>query len=448
MQNEKTGPLLWSIKEAPPSIKPRPPAPFTTREFRGMLDQCIHCGLCLQNCPTYVVTGMETDAPRGRIHLMRAVADARIPIEGAFRKHLEQCTACLSCETACPSGVRYGHLMDTVRLALAESTRPGVTERAVRWAGLRQGLPHLGRLRTVAQVFRIYERVGLQSLVRRANVLPRRLKAMEAILPPLAAAQSDYSRPAPAIGAKRGTVAFFHGCLQEAFLGRVNAATVRVLQRNGYEVHFPQRQTCCGAAQLHVGEQEFARQLARHNIDAFGTDGFDAIVNNAGGCGALLKEYADLLRGDPAYAERARAFAAKVQDITEFLATHLTRPPRGAVMARVTYSDSCHLRNAQKILRPPRDLIAQVPGTQFIELASPDRCCGSAGVYNITHPELADDILDVRMADIAATGADTIVVTNTGCHMQLIYGARRAGLKARVIHLVELLDESYRAEVS
>lgn len=431
------------------TVAPRkvpPPASFTTTQFRGMLDQCIHCGLCLQNCPTYVVTGMETDAPRGRIQLIRAVADSRISMDGAFRKHLELCTACLSCQTACPSGVRYGHLMDTVRLALAESKRPGVVERAVRWAGLREGLPHLNRLRATARIFRIYERVGLQGFVRRANVLPRRLKAMEAILPPLAAARSDYSKPAPAIGEQRGRVAFFYGCLQEAILGQVNAATVRVLQRNGYAVHFPQTQTCCGAAQLHVGEQELARQLARQNIDAFGSDGFDAVINNAGGCGALLKEYGDLLQDDPAYAERARAFADKVQDITEFLATHLTRPPRGTVAARVTYSDSCHLRNAQKIVKPPRELIAQVPGAELVELASPDRCCGSAGVYNITHPQIADDILDVRMADIAATGADTVVVTNTGCHMQLIYGVRRANLKARVIHLVELLDESYRAE--
>ncbi len=425
---------------------PPPPASFTTRQFRGMLDQCIHCGLCLQNCPTYVVTGMETDAPRGRIQLIRAVADSRISMNGAFRKHLELCTACLSCQTACPSGVRYGHLMDTVRLALAESKHPGIVERAVRWVGLREGLPHLNRLRVAARVFRIYERIGLQRVVRRMNVLPRRLKAMEAILPPLATAQSDYSKPAPAVGEKRGRIAFFHGCLQEAFLGQVNAATVRVLQRNGYEVHFPPGQTCCGAAQLHVGEQELARRLARQNIDAFGSDGFDAVINNAGGCGALLKEYGEILQDDPAYAQPARAFAGKVQDITEFLATHLSRPPRGTVAARVTYSDSCHLRNAQKVVRPPRELIAQVPGTQFVELASPDRCCGSAGVYNITHPEIADDILDVRMADIAATGADTVVVTNTGCHMQLLYGVRRANLQARVIHLVELLDESYRAE--
>lgn len=411
-----------------------------------MLDQCIHCGLCLQNCPTYVVTGMETDAPRGRIHLMRAVADARIPMEGAFRKHLELCTSCLSCETACPSGVRYGHLIDTVRLALAESKRPGPVERVVRWAGLRQGLPYLHRLQLAASVFRAYQRVGLQRVVRRVNFLPRRVRAMERILPPVTVGHTHGSPPAPALGEQRGTVAFFHGCLQEAFLGEVNAATVRVLQRNGYTVHFPAAQTCCGAAQLHVGEHEFARQLARQNIDALNGQEFDAIVNNAGGCGAVLKEYGDLLAGDPVYAERAGAFSAKVQDITEFLATHMTHPPRGTVPARVTYSDSCHLRNAQKIIRQPRELIAQVPGVELVEVAAPDRCCGSAGVYNIIHPEIADDILDVRMADIAATGADTVVVTNTGCHMQLLYGVRRAQLDARVLHLVELLDESYRAE--
>ena len=423
------------------------PERMATPRFRGLLDQCIHCGLCLQNCPTYVVLGKEADSPRGRISLMRAVSDGRAPIDGAFRDHLDLCLSCLSCQTACPSGVQYGALIDTVRVTLAETRKPGVIERFVRWLGLREFMPHLGRLRFAAKFFRLYQLVGLQKLVRAINLLPKNLKAMEAILPPLPASYIDYSQSAPAIGEKRGTVLFFYGCLQDAFLGDVNKATIRVLQRSGFEVHFPQTQTCCGAAQVHTGETDLARNLARKNIAAFDSnENYLAIINNAGGCGAMLKEYGHLLADDPAYAEKAKRFASQVQDISEFLARNLNVPPKGAVNARVTYSDSCHLRNAQKIIKQPRELIKSIPGIDYIEMQSPDRCCGSAGVYNLVEVDMANEVLDARMRDIAATGADTIVTTNTGCHMQLIYGVRRAKMNARVVHLVELLDESYQAE--
>jgi len=419
---------------------------MTTPQFRHALDQCIHCGLCLQNCPTYVALGKETDSPRGRIQLMRAVSDGRIPLDGAFRDHLDLCLSCLSCQTSCPSVVQYGTLIDTVRLSLAATYTPGRIERFVRWFGLQQFMPHLGRLRFAAKLFRLYQRVGLQKLVRAINLLPKNLKAMEAILPPLPPSYFDYTKPAPAIGQKRGAVAFFYGCLQDAFLGDVNKATIRVLQRNGYEVHFPQAQTCCGAAHEHTGDADGARALARKNIDAFAAGQYDAIINNAGGCGAMLKEYGHLLADDPAYAEPAKQFVSQVQDISEFLAKNLARAPRGAIKARVTYSDSCHLRNKQKVVKPPRELLRQIPGIELIEMQSPDRCCGSAGVYNLMQVDAANEILDLRMQDIAATNADIIVTTNTGCHLQLIYGVRKAGLKARVAHLVELLDESYARE--
>ena len=258
-----------------------PPAALTSPQFRHALDQCIHCGLCLQNCPTYVVLGKEADSPRGRIQLMRAVSDGRIPLDGAFRNHLDLCLSCLSCQTACPSGVKYNTLIDTVRLTLAETHAPGVIERFVRWFGLNQFMPYLGRLRFAAKLFRLYQLVGLQKLVRAVNLLPKNLKAMEAILPLLPSSHYDYSRPAPALGEKRGAVAFFYGCLQDAFLGDVNKATIRVLQRNGYVVHFPQAQTCCGAAHAHTGEEAGARDLARKNIDAFDVGKYDAVINNA-----------------------------------------------------------------------------------------------------------------------------------------------------------------------
>jgi glycolate oxidase iron-sulfur subunit len=392
------------------------------------------------------VLGKEADSPRGRIQLMRAVSDGRIPLDGAFREHLDLCLSCLSCQTACPSGVQYDALIDTVRLTLAETYTPGRVERFVRWFGLQQFMPYLGRLRFAAKLFRLYQLVGLQKLVRAIDLLPKNLKAMEAILPPLPANHCDYSKPAPAIGEKRGAVAFFYGCLQDAFLGDVNRATIRVLQRNGFEVHFPQSQTCCGAAHEHTGDANGARVLARKNIDAFAAGKYDAIINNAGGCGAMLKEYAHLLADDPAYAEKAQRFVDQIQDISEFLATHLTHAPRGRINARVTYSDSCHLRNKQRVVKQPRELLRQIPGVEVIEMQSPDRCCGSAGVYNLMQVDTANEILDLRMQDIAATNADIIVTTNTGCHLQLIYGVRKAKLNARVVHLVELLDESYEGE--
>ena len=421
-----------------------PPASLTDPNYKRMLQQCIHCGLCLPACPTYAVFGTEMDAPRGRIALMRAASEGRIGLnDSALEEHISLCLSCRACETACPSGVQYGPLVETTRIAIEQARTPGTLERFVRWLTLRNLLPHIGTLRLLARLMRIYQVIGLQRLVRGLHFLPRQLQNMEAILPPLSTSYTDYRHVAPAIGPKQGTVAFFHGCVQEAFLSDINKATIRVLQRNGYEVHFPQGQTCCGAAPLHVGEEALARDLARRNIDAFTNSEYDAIINNAGGCGATLKEYAHLLHNDPAYATKVDQFVAKVQDISEFLADHLNNPPRGQVKVRATYADSCHLRHAQKIVRQPRSLLQAIPGLELVELKKPDHCCGSAGVYNIMQVDAANAILDNKMADIATTDADTIVATNTGCYMQLLYGVRRAGLKARVVHLVELLDRSY-----
>jgi glycolate oxidase iron-sulfur subunit len=266
---------------------------------------------------------------------------------------------------------------------------------------------------------------------------------MEGLLPPLPPRYPDYRTPAPAIGAKRGEVAFLYGCVQDAFLAGVNAATVRVLQRNGYEVHFPAGQTCCGAAQLHIGEDKLARDLARQNVDACLARDYTAILSNAGGCGATLKQADHLLADDPAYAERAQQFVAKLQDINEFLAGHLHAPPTGRLDLRVTYVDSCHLRHAQKVVHQPRQLLQAIPGVELVELRQPDMCCGSAGVYNIVHPATANQVLDAKLADIGATAAQVVAVSNTGCHMQMLYGLRRAGLAAEVVHVVELLDRAY-----
>jgi len=422
-----------------------------TPEYTRMLAQCIHCGLCLSACPTYAVFGTEMDSPRGRIALMRAAAEGRIEPEdfrGVFARHIQLCLACRACETACPSGVKYGRLVEVARLVVERNRRPSVGERALRWLGTRLAMPRLGLLKGMARLLWLYQKIGLQSLVRRLDFLPRSLKAMESILPPLTLQFTDHKRPATALGQARGQLLFFTGCIQEAFLSSVNQATLRVLQRNGYTVHVPAAQTCCGAAHIHLGDLELARQLARRNIDAFLNGGgqYEAIICNAGGCGVALKEYGHLLADDPVYAARAAEFAAKVRDVSEFLVDHLHRPPRGQVQARATYADSCHLRHGQKVIKQPRQLLKGIPGLELVELQAPDRCCGSAGVYNIAEADTASQVLDAKMADIAATGAELIVTSNTGCHLQLMAGVRRAGLAAKVMHVVEVLDLSYARE--
>ncbi len=417
-------------------------------KFKALVNQCIHCGMCLQACPTYIVFRTEMDSPRGRLALMSAAADGRVTSEehSLFAGHMARCLACRACETACPSGVRYGMLIETVRTVIESDRAPGVRERFVRWLAFRQMMPSVGRLRLGAQLAWLYQAVGLQRLIRTLNLLPQTLKTLDALLPPIVPRYHDYRVPAPALGVKRGEVAFFVGCIQDALLAPVNEATIRVLQRNGYEVHFPVGQTCCGAAQLHMGEQALARDLARRNIDAFLRRDYAAIISNAGGCGATLKgEYVHLLQDDPVYAERAQQFSVQVSDISEFLIDHLHVPPQGEVPARATYSDSCHLRHAQKVVTPPRELLKRIPGLQLVELAQPDRCCGSAGVYNIVQADTANVLLDMKMADIAATNADLIVTSNVGCHLQLIAGVRRAGLPARVMHIAQVVDEAYRA---
>jgi glycolate oxidase iron-sulfur subunit len=421
---------------------------LTSPEYKSKLSQCIHCGLCLPACPTYNALGTEMDTPRGRIALVRAASDGRVDLvdfKDSLTQHINLCLVCRSCETACPSDVNYGNLIEAARIVVEHNRSPGITERFLRWLGAKQLMTNRSLLRFIARILYIYEVIGLQQIVRSANLLPKTLQAMEAILPPMNPHYQDYRVPAPAVGNNRGDVLFFTGCIQEGFLPQVNQATVRVLQRNGFKVHTPMSQTCCGAAHLHLGDIEYAKMLARQNIDAFlGQEGdFSAMICNAGGCGASLKEYPHLLAGDPVYAQKAIQFSDKVKDISEFLVENLHSPLEGELKVRATYSDSCHLRHGQKVVNQPRQLLGMIPGLELVELSSPDLCCGSAGVYNITQIDTADKILDAKMADIAATGANLIVTSNIGCQMQLITGVRRSGLDAKVMHVVEVLDLSY-----
>ncbi len=422
-----------------------------SQETRQLLDQCIHCGLCLPACPTYAVFQTEMDSPRGRIALIRAAADGRIDShelsEGTFREHIDLCLGCRACETACPSSVQYGKLFELARSEIELQRTPGTLERWLRHIALREMLPNALRMRWMARLLWLAQMFGLPQLASKLNFLPTPLRIMAAILPPLDLRTSDYSRPAPAVGERRGKVALITGCVQDALMSSVNAATVRVLQRNGFEVHFPSGQTCCGAASLHIGEHELALELARRNIDAFANGEYAAIINNAGGCGATLKEYGWLLKADPKYAEKAHTFTSKVRDINEFLSANLYVKPTHPIAQRVVYIDSCHLRHGQKVSKQPRHLLQSIPGLVLVELKQPEMCCGSAGVYNIMQGETAEQVLDAKLFDVRAATPQIIVTANTGCHMQMIYGAKKAGLQAEVVHVVELLDRAYQKVV-
>jgi glycolate oxidase iron-sulfur subunit len=380
---------------------------------------------------------------------MRAASDLRLEIGDIrenFSRHIDQCLACRACEVICPSGVRYGLLVEQARVVKERNQPPGAAERFLRWLGLKQLMPYPGRLKRVARLVIFYQSIGLQALVRRWRFLPPSLQTMESLLPPIQKPLSQRRLSSQMVTGK-GLVLFFTGCIQEGFLKPVNEATCRVLEKNGFQVLQPKNQTCCGAAQVHLGDLVQARNLARQNIDSFLAAGEPAaILCNAGGCGLALKEYGHLLADDPQYAEAALRFSNRVQDVHEFLAENLNVPPTRVISAQVTYADSCHLRNGQKVIDQPRELLRRVPGIELIELEHPEQCCGSAGVYNIAHPEIAAQILRAKLEDIAASGAEIVAVSNTGCHLQLLAGARQSGLPFRVMHVMEILDWSYQNE--
>jgi Fe-S oxidoreductase len=406
------------------------------------LYQCVHCGLCLDQCPTYRVLKLEPESPRGRIHLVKAAADGRIELNERFKEHLYLCLLCRACETACPSGVQYGRIAETAREHLGP---PGSDlQRAVLNFVFSYMLPYPRRLHFAFALLRLYQRTGFQRVIQ--SLLPKRLREMDAMLP---AIPRKFFRPAsrllPATGTRRAKVAMLNGCVMPLLFGEINEATVRVLQRNGCEVIFPQSQTCCGALNIHNGESGAAKKMARQNIDAFLSANVDAIIVNAAGCGAVMKEYGYLLRDDPAYAEKAACFGSLVKDAGEFLAGLGLVGTLGPIKMRVTYQDPCHLAHGQRIRSQPRNLLQSIPGLKLVEMEGSDRCCGSAGIYNITHPEMSRQLLKDKMQSIALTHAEALVAPNPGCMLQIRFGARQFGPNLEVYHLMDLLERSYSA---
>jgi len=403
------------------------------------LSQCVHCGLCLQNCPTYLLTGHEAESPRGRIHLIQALNEGRVEPNATYRQHIEQCLVCRNCESVCPSGVHFGRIMEAGRAQLYERTSLSLAERIFRRLAFTELLPHRNRLRTLFGALLLYQRSGLQRLVRASRLLPAPLAQAESLLPDLAAPFLPRMDVYPAEGPRRYRVGFFTGCVMPLVYGQVHTATLRVLRHNGCEVHVPREQVCCGALNVHGGEQRGARDLARQNLRAFLGRGLDAVVVNSAGCGATMKEYGELL-GDGV---QAQEFGRLTRDVTEFLASIELEPFRRSVRRTVTLQESCHLVHAQRIKDAPRKLLAAIPGLELRDMAHPELCCGSAGLYMLTQREMSTRILDDKMGEIARTGARTIVTANPGCMMQLQHGLARSGITGDVKHVVELVDEAY-----
>jgi glycolate oxidase iron-sulfur subunit len=448
---------------------------------KELIQRCVHCGFCLPSCPTYAVLGVEMDSPRGRIRLMKSAWEGRIgPGNAGFGDHLYMCLDCRACETACPSGVEFGKLVEAGRGQIERARPRPLAERIVRSLVFDQLLPHRGRLAAVTRLTYVAKRIGvgtLLGLVAPRVGLAKRLRDMLDLVPAQRPTGARLPSVVPAAGTRRARVALFEGCVQRAAFGATNEATARVLARNGMEVVVVADQTCCGALHVHAGERDGGRALARRNIAAFSSvaggsapagraglfsrrglrplpppDGhprddtpFDAIVVNAAGCGANLKEYGWLLKDDPAWSERAQRFSAKVRDATEILDDMgLTAAP-GRIEASVAYDEPCHLLHGQKVSAQPKALLAAIPGLRVVPLTEADWCCGSAGVYNVTQPDLSRTLLHRKMEHVRRAAPDILVTANPGCLMQLMAGVREAGLRMEVVHLIDLLDRAYRS---
>lgn len=414
----------------------------------------MHCGLCTASCPTYLETGNENDSPRGRIYLMRAVTDGRLELTDQVKGHLDLCLDCRSCETACPSGVQYGRLIEPFRVEMQQHAAKSPTgappqDWFQRWVlyGL---FPYPSRLRWALFPAKIAQVLGLDRLANQlglTKLLPERLRRMQRLLPPLKPRQGPLPEVLPAIGPRRARVALFTGCVADAIFHHVNWATARVLQANGCEVVVPRTQACCGAIHYHSGAGEPALALAKQNAEAFESDSIDAVIINVAGCGSMLKDYghvvSELASDNTALGDKLGRFAGKVKDVSEFLAELGPIPPRGEVKMKATYHDACHLCHAQKIREQPRDLLSLVPGLSLVPLAESEICCGAAGSYNLTEGEMADRLSSRKLRNIMATQADAVIMGNAGCSLQIQAALRDANSPIWVAHPMEILDLAY-----
>jgi glycolate oxidase iron-sulfur subunit len=438
---------VWQPRILPPGTGTKRPSAGAGIDYQVFL-KCVHCGLCTSTCPTFAELGDENDGPRGRIRLMRLVTDGRSGLTDRIRRHLELCLDCRSCETACPSGVRYGRLIEPFRLAVA--TADTKVETRLDWFRelvLFRLFPYPHRMRRLLAPVRFFQRVGAFRAAERLGLLgliPGRLGRMVRLLPPPVKPGPKLPRFLPAVGRRRARVAFFVGCVAEAMFRHVHWSTLRVLQRNGCDVFIPEEQGCCGAIHFHAGNSRGARMLADANLVAFELDRYDAIVVNHAGCGAMMKEYG--LHWKDGLQPHRKKFAEKVRDVHEFLDDLGALPPGGRIEATATYHDACHLGHAQSITAAPRRLLSKIPGLELRELPETELCCGSAGTYNLNQPEMADRLSRRKLENILSTQAQIVLAANAGCLLQIASEVRRNGHPLLVMHPMELLDLSYREE--
>lgn len=415
----------------------------------SVLQQCIHCGMCLPACPTYDETKLERNSPRGRIALMRQIADGHLEVTQAFGRELYFCLGCLTCETACPAGVRYSQMFEYARADIEQSgvlrtrVRELVRALTLRWMFTRPRV-----LRAIGRLVWLYQASGLEFLVRWLKVtklLPVRLQELEQLTPRVQRYFSDkLIRPVEPPANQKYRVGLLTGCVQDLAFSHVNRDTADVLLANGCEVVTPRAQSCCGSIHAHNGELELAKQMARRNLDAYDLERLDAVITNAAGCGTHLKNFGHLLQDDPVYAGRAAKWSAKVRDIHEWLAETGIRTPSGGIQQRVTYHEACHLCHGQKISQQPRQVLKAIRGLELVELPESAWCCGSAGIYNITQPEMSQKLLQRKLANIASTAAEVVASANPGCSVQLQAGVRAANLRLKVAHPISLLAQAYR----
>ncbi len=417
----------------------------------GDFARCVHCGLCLNHCPTYRLWGREADSPRGRIRQMFLVDSGEMAMDSTFVTHIDRCLDCRACETACPSGVEYGKLVELARGRIEKEYRRKGMARLGRDLFYRRLLPYPKRMAALGGLMRLVQQSGLQKMARSAGLLKlMRVDKRADLLPEIDRKffSTETTRTFPARSARRARVAFFAGCVARMTFSALSEATIRVLRANGCEVVVPEGQWCCGALEVHAGYRDVAREMARRNFDVFLADeaGFDAIVTNAAGCGSTMKEYGLLFATDPEEHKRAKRFEGMLKDVTEFLDELGLTAPMRHVQMRATYQDSCHLLHGQKVREAPRRLIRAVEGVELVEMELSDQCCGSAGVYNVTQTETAMALLKRKMECVNATAAQTILTANPGCLLQLRAGAELAGKGQEVLHVVELLDRAIGPE--
>lgn len=424
-------------------------------DYELFLD-CVHCGLCTSACPTYVELGDENDSPRGRIYLMRSVTDGRIDLDDTVRRHLDLCLDCRACESACPSGVQYGKLIEPFRIHMSKTAAHGDVHAQLGWLKrflLFSVTPYAGRMRAALGPARLMQWIGADWLLRKIGffkLLPSSLKQFHDMLPPMRAHYGKLPEVLPAEGPKRARVALFTGCAGDAFFPETTVATARVLQKNGCEVWIPRTQVCCGALHYHAAREGPAKDFASRNCDVFLPNGLtdvDAVIVNAAGCGAMLKDYGHLLHDTP-LAEQGALFAKKAKDISEFLVELGPVKPQHPLNIKATYHDACHLCHGQQIRKQPRQLLEMIPGLTLVPLAESEICCGAAGSYNITQPDMAQRLGQRKTQNLLATGADAVFSSNVGCLIQIGRYLRPHKPKVWVGHVVDALWASYRGQAT